>query len=423
MKYTKKDLGSYNLHLINTNHLKTITIKVVFHTPIKKEEIMKRIILSDILLQSTKKYNSKRLLTIEAEELYAASIGISSQRMGNYIHTSFILEVLQDKYTEEGNLEKSIEFLKEIIFNPDITEKAFQKDKLDLSKYNSVVAIQSLKEDASNYSAIRLLEAYDKDSPISYRMTGYIEDLEKIDEKNLTDTYQAMIENDYVDIYVAGDFEEKEMVALIKHYFKLKKIKKQKENYFLAYKKIRHRKLIAKETIENSQSKLVIACPYKKLSDYERDYALVLANIIFGGGTDSTLFKNVREKHSLCYSIYSTVHKLDNLMIIAAGIDRNNFRKTVDLITKNLNEMKKGHFTEKDIETAKEFYNSSLLEIDENASRLISEAMAEDILGMDSVEGRMERMNSVKKADIIKVCKKIGIDTVFLLEGVKNEDN
>ena len=87
MKYTKKDLGSYNLHLINTNHLKTITIKVVFHTPIKKEEIMKRIILSDILLQSTKKYNSKRLLTIEAEELYAASIGISSQRMGNYIHT------------------------------------------------------------------------------------------------------------------------------------------------------------------------------------------------------------------------------------------------------------------------------------------------------------------------------------------------
>ena len=285
------------------------------------------------------------------------------------------------------------------------------------------MAIQSLKEDASNYSAIRLLEAYDKDSPISYRMTGYIEDLEKIDEKNLTDTYQAMIENDYVDIYVAGDFEEKEMVALIKHYFKLKKIKKQKENYFLPYKKIRHRKLIAKETIENSQSKLVIACPYKKLSDYERDYALVLANIIFGGGTDSKLFKNVREKHSLCYSIYSTVHKLDNLMIIAAGIDRNNFRKTVDLITKNLNEMKKGHFTEKDIETAKEFYNSSLLEIDENASRLISEAMAEDILGMDSVEGRMERMNSVKKADIIKVCKKIGIDTVFLLEGVKNEDN
>ena len=49
--------------------------------------------------------------------------------------------------------------------------------------------------------------------------------------------------------------------------------------------------------------------------------------------------------------------------------------------------------------------------------------MAEDILGMDSVEGRMERMNSVKKADIIKVCKKIGIDTVFLLEGVLDEED
>ncbi len=423
MKYTKKDLGSYNLHLIHSSRLKTITVKVVFHTPIKKENITKRIILSDILLQSSKKYNSKRLLTIEAEELYAASVGISTHRMGNYIHTSFNLEVLQDKYTEENNLEKSVEFLKEIIFNPDITDQKFQKDKLDLSKYNSVVAIQSIKEDATNYSVIRLLEAYDKDSPISYRTTGYIEDLEKIDEQNLTDTYYNMIDNDYVDIYVVGEYNEKEMIELIKRNFKIKKIKKRKDNYFLTNKKVRHRKLIAKETIDNTQSKLAIACPFNKLSSYERDYALILANLIFGGGTDSKLFKNVREKHSLCYSIHSNINKLDNIMIISAGIDRGNFQKTLDLISKNLNDMKKGKFSDKDIETAKEFYNTSLLEIEENAGRMISEAMSEDLLGMDSIAGRMERMNSVKKSDIVKVCKKISIDTVFLLEGVKNEDN
>ena len=201
MKYTKKDLGSYNLHLIHTDRLKTITIKVVFHTPIKKDEIMQRVILSDILLQSSGKYNSKRLLTIEAEELYAASVGITTQRMGNYIQTSFILETLQDKYTEEGNLEKSIEFLKEIIFNPDLNQKSFQTEKLDLSKYNSVVTIQSIKEDASNYSMIRALETYDKKSPVSYRMSGYIEDLENIDEKNLYEAYKKMIDNDYVDIF------------------------------------------------------------------------------------------------------------------------------------------------------------------------------------------------------------------------------
>ena len=61
MKYTKKDLGSYNLHLIKTDKFKTVTVKVMFQSPIVKEEITKRNILSDILLQSSKKYPSNRI--------------------------------------------------------------------------------------------------------------------------------------------------------------------------------------------------------------------------------------------------------------------------------------------------------------------------------------------------------------------------
>ena len=74
MQYIKKDLGSFNLHMIQTDKFKTITLRIVFHTPIKKEEITKRNVLSDILLQSSKKYPSKRDMIIESEELYAADI-------------------------------------------------------------------------------------------------------------------------------------------------------------------------------------------------------------------------------------------------------------------------------------------------------------------------------------------------------------
>ena len=76
MKYTKKDLGSYNLHMIKTDKFKTVTIKIIFQSPIIKEEITKRNILSDILLQSSNKYPSKRDLIIAAEDLYSASIYI-----------------------------------------------------------------------------------------------------------------------------------------------------------------------------------------------------------------------------------------------------------------------------------------------------------------------------------------------------------
>ena len=421
MKYTKKDLASYNLHLINTDKFKTITIKVVFSRPIKKDEITMRNVLSDVLLQSSKNYESRRELTIKAEELYAADVFNNTQRIGNYILTSFNLQVLKDKYTEDGNFEEAVKFLSEIIFNPDIKNNAFKEDKLDLVLSNVKVALESLKEDATNYSLLRLMEAYDKDSPVSYRMVGYLEDIDKIKTDTLYEYYQKMIEYDYVDIYVVGDIENNTIQEIMKKYFKFRKVKKIKPSYNIEPKKTRKRRLLAKETIENNQSKLAIACTISKASKYEINYPLVLANIIYGGGPDSKLFKDVREKNSLCYSIYSYPVKLDNLLIISAGIDKENYNKSLELTTELLKDMKKGKFTDKDINIAKEYYNTACEEVEESEYKIINEYLSQEILGVEPLEERVKIMNNVTKKDIVKVIKKIDMDTVFLLEGVKDE--
>lgn len=417
MQVINKDLGSYNLHFIKTDIFKTITMKVIFHTPIIKEDITKRNILSDILLQSTKEYKTRRDLTIKSEDLYAADIYTSNQRVGNYIMTSFILQTLNDKYTEENNFEESIKFLHEIIFNPDVEEERFKEDKLELVKSNATLALNSIKEDAANYSLIRMSEAYDKTSPISYRMTGYLEDLDKITEENLYEYYERMLDNDYVDIFILGDINEKELLPIIKKYFKFKKVKKRKASYYLPNKKPRKRRLFAKETTKNSQSKLAIACPITKMTDYEKNYSLLLANIILGGTGDSKLFKEVREENSLCYTIRSNYNRLDNLMVINAGIDNVNFDKAVELITKNVQDMKKGKFTDSDINVAKEFYKTSAESLMESPSRIINEVLTEEILGVEPLSERVRKIEKVTKKDIIRACKKINMDTVFLLEG------
>ena len=423
MNYTKKDLGSFGIHFINTDKFKTITVKVVFHTPIEKELITKRNVLTDILLQSSKKYETRRDLTIKAEDLYAADISTNNQRLGNYILTSFILQVLNDKYTEENNFEKSIEFLSEIILNPDVEDNSFKEEKLSIVKNNTKVGIDSIKEDAANYSLIRMTEAYDKNSPVSYRMVGYQEDLEKITKENLYDCYKSMIDNDYVDIFIVGDIDNKKVSEIFRKYFKFKKLKKKKAPYQLPEKTPRKRRLFAKETIDNSQSKLVIACPINKMSDYEKNYPLVIANLILGGGTDSKLFKEVREQNSLCYTIHSTTNKLDNLMIIRAGIDKTNYDKTVELISKDLKDMQKGKFTNSDIDIAKQFYNTSLESIEESEFHIINEYLFEEILGIDPIKIRHDKMKKVKKSEIVKAIKKITMDTVFLLEGVKHGED
>lgn len=423
MMYTQKDCGSYKVHLIKTNKFKTIKVKISFRRPITKEEITIRNVLCDMLSQSSKNYSSKRDLTIKAQDLYAADISTYNSRLGNYIDTNFYLTVLHDKYTEEGNFEDAFEFLAQIIFNPDINNCKFNNQKLDIVKNACRSSINSLKEHTSDYSLIRMFEELDLNAPSSFRTIGYINDLEKITTEDLYNYYQDMVKNDEVDIFVIGDIDEEKTLNLIKEYVKINTLKKHTIPYSIESKKARARKKIVKEQIENSQSNLSIACRCHGLTDYERKYPLTIFNLIFGATSDSKLFQNVREKHSLCYTINSTTNKLDNILIIRAGIDKTNFKKVVDLISKDLQEMKKGNFSDNDIKIAKETYDSILDEVEESQKRIINNYYMTELLGTDPLEEKRKKMKTVTKEDIIKTAQKIQMDTIFCLEGVKNEEN
>lgn len=423
MEYIKKDLGSYKLHLIKTDKFKSITVKVSFHRVIKKNEITIRNILSDMFMQSSKKYNSKRELTIKAQNLYAAGLRTTNSRLGNYINTDFYLTVLNDKYTEDGNFASSLEFLSEIMFNPDVENGKFNEEKLDIVKSTCRSALNSIKEDASNYSLIRMAEAFGEGEPISYRMMGYLEDLDNITGTSLYEFYLDMIKNDFVDIFVIGDISIKETTDLIKKYFKFDILKKLKMPFMVEEKKPRRSKLVFNEEIDNTQSKLAIGCRINGLSEYERNYPLTLFNVIFGGCSDSKLFKEVREDNSLCYTIYSITNKLDNVLLIRAGIDKENYKKTVSLIEKNLKDMCNGKFDETDILMAKEYYNTALEEIEDSQSKIINNYLMMELINTDDIDVKREKMSKVTKSEIVKVAKKVTIDTIFCLEGVRNEED
>ena len=89
MNYELIDMGAYNLHIIKTKRFKTITVDINFRTEVKKEEITKRALLKEVLLNSNKNYKSERELIIESENLYDLKLVSSSSRMGNYTNISF----------------------------------------------------------------------------------------------------------------------------------------------------------------------------------------------------------------------------------------------------------------------------------------------------------------------------------------------
>ncbi len=417
MKYKKIDMGSYNLHLLKTNKFKTINVRVNFRRKIKKEEVTIRNILTDLMTHSSKKYKTKKELVIKTQDLYAVNLTAGTNRIGDFINTSFTLSCLNDKYTEPDNFSESLKFFHEVLFEPNVVDGEFNHDAFDIIYENAKTSLVSMRENSSYYSLIRCLENMDPNACFSIRMVGYLEDLDNINYKNTYLYYKDMIKKDLIDIFVIGDFKIKEMENLIKKTFTFNTYKKKENiNIFCNNKKVIRKKTI-KEDDDTKQSKLVIASRIGRLTTFERNYALTLYSLILGGGADSKLFTEVREKSSLAYYINAVPNKLDSTLIIRAGISKDNFTKTVKLIEKEISNMKKGNFLESDIEKAIKIYNNSLDEIYESPSYLMEAYYLMSLVDIDDLDMRRKKIKEVTKEDIVGVAKKIKVDTVYLLEG------
>ena len=423
MEYKKYDMGAYNLHVIKTSKFKTVDISVVFKRKLKKEEITLRNFLSDILMTSSKKYPTSRALEIESENLYNMHMYADTSISGKYGLICINSAFLNEKYTEEGMNEESINFLMDLIFNPNVENNLFDKNSFDIT-YNALKEeIESLEENPNTYSIYRCLEEMDKDLSASFKRCGYLEDLNKITPSNLYEYYKSVIKSDYVDIFIVGDVDKEKIKELISSKFSVNTKKKQGESHYIDYDKFRKRAKIVKEQKDLNQSKLVMALKVSNLDDYKRKYALRIYSHILGGAPDSKLFQSVREKNSLCYYITCTSEMVFNLVTISSGINKENYKKCVNLIKKEIKNMQKGNIKDEDIEKAKIAYSVSYKELLDKPYAIMKNALGHEHLGIDLIEDAIENIKKIDKQAIIDVANSVHLDTIYLLEGGENHEN
>jgi len=420
MIYHKILEDNYNIHVIKTDKFKTITLKINFKRKLIKDEITMRNTLINILFSSSKLYENKRMLEIETENLYGLGYRGVNYQSGIYNIMSFDVKFLNEKYTEKGMHEKSIDFIYEILFNPNVKDNKFMTKDLNYAKKIVYDNIVSLDENTSLYSQIRMLEMMDN-SINSYRSSGYLHDLDEINEENLYSYYKSIINDDIVDIFIVGDVDDS-IIDYIKNKFKFKKRVNVQESHFYKCSDIKDKYQEYFEEKNVSQSKLVMGFKLDNLSDFELRYTLNIFNYILGGSPDSKLFKNVREKESLCYSISSSNLSLNGLFIIKAGINKEDYDKTLKLILKEFNDMKKGKFLVKDIKNGILTYKNTIKELNDSEESIISLYAGQEYLKSDSICDRLKNISKVQKADIIAVANKIKLDTVYLLKGIQDEE-
>lgn len=417
MRYVKYDMGAYNLHVIKTNQFKTVNMRIMFKRKTKKEEINFRNFLSAILLETTKNYQTRRDIEIKCEDLYALAVRSQSFISGNYSIMSFDSTFLNEKYTEKGMFKQVFEFVLQLILNPDVENGKFNEKSFESVKKSLENVLKSYDEIPDYYTEDKIFKLVGKGTPIELRDEGDLETLNEITPANLYDYYLDFIKKDNIDIFIIGNVDDEYLKKLLRETLPINTLKKPTGTHYIEHDRIRSRARIICESSNYEQSRILIGCKLNNLTDFEKQYVMLFYNYILGGSGDSKLFKTVREKNSLCYNISSRYVSIANLLIIKAGIEAKDYKKTVSLIRKEIKNMEKGNFDENDIEKAKLVLLNSFEELEDSPSGIISMYMLHEYLNKDLVDKRVSQVNKVTKQMVIDVAKKVHIDTIYFLEG------
>lgn len=418
MKYEKVNLEAYNLHFITTDKFKTTTISVNFREKAKKEDITIRKFLFQMLCSTSLKYNTNRLFEIKLEDLYSTSLGHSNTLFGNLINSYIDIKFLNGEYSDEHLLNDVIEFLFELIFNPNVKDGKFDTKTFNQIKDRMNLILDSKKENIQKYTLNRSLELMDINDPISFNLWGYKEDLDKITEESLYEYYKEVLKNDVVDVFIVGNVDKDEIVGIFKEKFKINTIKNNEIDSFITYNKCPKAKTVVEE-MNLKQSKISIILKVLNLSMFERRYVLPLYTSILGSGGTSRLFTNVREKNSLAYTITAMPKMPNSIVMIYGGIDEENFEKALKLIKK---EIKLKKVTEEELENAKKEYIASVNILFDSPANIINYYFGIEVFNADTIEVKKENYNKVTISDIENLANKIKVAMIYLLKGTADEE-
>ena len=428
MKYEKKEIKKgITVHFINTEKFKTNLIAIFFSTTLTRENVTKNAVLSSVIRRGSNNFKTQEEISKKLEEMYGAEFDCGIDKIGKNHVLKFYIESVNDEFLPQDSnnmLKKSIEILSDIAFDPLNKDNMFDEEyvKQEISNVRQIIGAK--RDNKAKYASFRCMEEMYKDKPEGLYKYGYIEDLEKINAKNLYEYYKMLINECKIDIFISGNLNNVNAEEFINNEINIKKLNEREPEYTINKidkKNIRLDENVIEESMDVTQGKLVLGYDLildeKMLQDENTKYVGIVYNNILGGSANSKMFQNVREKESLAYTANSSYLYNSGNIIISAGIDIPNYKKALDISKKQVEDMKKGDFSDEDIVNAKKTIISNINSIDDEQDTeiiyFIGQVLSEKNV---SLEEYIENVNKVSKEDIVKFADKVNINTVYFLK-------
>lgn len=408
-----------------TNRFKTSVISVNLICPLD-EKSSERALLCYLLSRTNRNYPDIISMNRKLASLYGAVISPKVSKIGEAQVLTLSLISVDDRFSLDGKpiSEEGLKVLMDCIFSPDITPEGFKQENMDREKRLLIEKIESEKDEKRIYALNRMIEEMCKNESYSIHKFGSKERISELTGKDVFSEWKKILTTIPVQINAVGSFDTDKIESIVSSYFdNLQRKKADIQEIRTEFLTESYDSNTVREKQNVKQGKLVIGMRAGMTFDFDNYPAIRLMTAIFGGGTFSKLFMNVREKMSLCYYCAARLVSSKGLITVESGVETENAEKALEAIRNELDEVRKGNFTDETVENAKKSLIDSFNSVEDSVLGIDSFMTSQCVSGtFRTPEEYSELLSQVSREEIILAANMVTEDTVFILESEKEEE-
>lgn len=405
-----------NLHLVNSDKFKTVLFGVYIQRPLCQEEASMNAMISRIIEKSNRKYDSPRKMSEALDQLYGSVLVSDVHKYGERQLIQVKMQMASDRIVEDPDfLDEGVALLNEVIHHPTIINGGFDPELFEMERKHLMDELKMRVEDKAGWALDLCIEQLCAGEPYAIHEFGSEDTLKSLTPQVTWAHYQKVLKTSPMDIVVIGNFDTDAMYNRILNHFECsdsEKIKVPREVVLFSNQRVQR----YEEFHDIKQGRLAMG--YRMNVTYESSEYVpaLLASMILGNGASSKLFKEVREKEGLCYSIFARADKYKSVMLIYAGVDTENFDKAEALIIKTVEDIQRGLVTEKELEIAKTNLISMFSSMSDFPNSYINFYFGQYLTGGTvAIEAYQALLDGITTEDVVVAAQKFELGQVVRL--------
>lgn len=404
-------------NLVESDKFKTCRVSVTMLLPLDEEKTAHFALLPQLLTRSCKCFPDFIQLNKHLDAMYGTNLYSHARKMGDAIAMTVSMSFLDDKYTINGeNISKKLVLLlQEIIFNPNVTNEAFNETDVSIEKAQLLDTIDSEYNNKRVYAISTMLKKMCENETYGTKYYGSYEQVENTTSHDIYKAWKYVLKNARFEILAIGNKTLFDCIKCFESSFKnIERTPVEIKNENISnVDKVKE----FDETIDISQAKLVMGfrTPY---SEPQNTYIARLTSDILGGNVTSKFFTNIREKLSLCYYCAVRFDKNKGIFIVDSGVENSNIEKTKNEILKNIKALQDGNLSDFEINSSKLSMVNHFNMMSDTTSDIemwyLSQLFSDKIL---TPKEASEMITNITAQQVIEAANNFVLDTVFVLKG------